>query len=146
MSENFVRVNIRLNLMEIINNKFENLVFDKIKLATSELGYPFLIYLWYDSKNDFISPEILADFIKRWSQNTLYRTVIKSNLIHPKNEFVWFDIVTSKYKNSCNNYRFKYVYLDGDSPGLLEGLDKFQEIIKFCIASKSKKKRQKRND
>ena len=141
---NFLKVNLRLKLDDLVGTKLENDIIDRINYIYEKVNYPFKLYLWIDD-NNMVGSVKLKEFVKEKLGGLPYKTIIKpiENLNY--NDFSWFDLVSNKDKDRDEinlNYRFRYIYYTEEQ--ILKGLEKFESILSFCL--KPKPKRQKRND
>jgi len=134
------RVSLRLYLPDFIQNLDSNI--EELQKLYNENHSAITLYLWYD-ENDTIDLNVLKEFIKTWESKKYFRTIIKSNFTNLSNEFIWFDIIPSKYKNKSSHVRFSFSYFN--SSQLIVGIKHFGEILSFTNSTRPKKV-QKRTD
>ena len=140
----FLKINLRIKLNSFIGTELESRIIDKINCTHKKINHPFKLYLWFDD-DKIISDKKLKEFVEKRLGSLPYKTIIKPLGTLNFNDFAWFDIVSFQDKDNDKikfNYRFRYIYYRNNQ--ILEGLEKFEEVLTFCI--KPKPKRQKRND
>jgi hypothetical protein len=138
---NFLKINLRIKLSKVAGTKLEDKIISKINYIYSKASYPFKLYLWVEGED--LGSDKLKVFIEKKLGVLPYKTIIKSSDSMNSNDFAWFDLVSYEDEDKLSSkYRFKYTYYTDE--GILKGLEKFEEILNFCL--KPKPKRQKRND
>ena len=138
---NFLKINLRIKLSKVAGTKLEDKIISKINYIYSKASYPFKLYLWVEG--DDLGSDKLKVFVEKKLGALPYKTIIKSVDSMNSNDFAWFDLVSYEDEDKLSSkYRFKYIYYTDEN--ILKGLEKFEEILNFCL--KPKPKRQKRND
>ena len=140
----YFNMSLKLKLSEFIDERYQERIVMRVNEIYSSLHYPFKLKLWYDEGE--IKPKELKGFIQKWESALHYKTTIKPTSKENVNDFTWFDITPD---DNINEYttRFKYVYPEGYHwYGILNGLDVFEDVAKFCTTEKPPKRKQKRND
>ena len=140
----YLNMSLKLKLTDFIDDDHQERIIMRINEMYSSLHYSFKLKLWYDEGE--IKPKELKSFIQKWESALQYKTIIKPTAVDMLNDFTWFDITpdtnTAEYQT-----RFRYVYPEGYHwYGILNGLDEFESVAKFCTTEKPPKRKQKRND
>ena len=140
----YLNMSLKLKLSDFIDEEHQERIIMRINKMYSSLHYSFKLKLWYDEGE--IKPKELKSFIQKWESTLQYKTIIKPTAVDMLNDFTWFDITpdtnTAEYQT-----RFRYVYPEGYHwYGILNGLDEFESVAKFCTTEKPPKRKQKRND
>jgi|TARA_B100002003_G_C13825229_1_gene405971 hypothetical protein len=139
---------LRIKLSDFINDPLDHLVIDKINEINSVRT--FKLQLWYDEGE--IKAKDLKSFMKKYESLLHYKTTIRPNRIHDHAQYTWYNIIHKDDKDTTYPCRFQYIYESGwRTGGVLNGLEKFKETLKFIISPKppkqdKPKRKQKRND
>ena len=96
---------VRLKLSDFIDTEYEDGVMESISKVHSELQSLILLHLWYD-EGDNIK---LKKFLMKWEDKLHFKTIVKEGTVISSDEFVFFDILTTKEKQSEWS-RFTYHY------------------------------------
>ena len=142
--DTFLNMSLKLKLSEFIAERYQERIIMRVNEIYKSLHYPFKLKLWYDEGE--VKPKELKSFIQKWESTLQYKTTIKPTSDENVNDFTWFDITPD---DNTNEYitRFKYIYPEGYHwYGILNGLDVFEDVAKFCTTEKPLKRKQKRND
>ena len=129
---------VRLKLSDFIDTEYEDGVMESISKVHSELQSLILLHLWYD-EGDNIK---LKNFLMKWEDKLHFKTIVKEGTAISSDEFVFFDILPTKKKQSEWS-RFTYHY--ENKKNIVNGLKELYNCVKF-ITSDKPNKRQKRND
>jgi len=129
---------VRLKLSDFIDTEYEDDVMESITKVYSELQSLILLHLWYD-EGDTIK---LKNFLMKWEDKLHFKTIVKEGTAISSDEFVFFDILPTKEKQSEWS-RFTYHY--ENKKNIVNGLKELYNCVKF-ITSDKPNKRQKRND
>jgi hypothetical protein len=135
-----VKITLRMNLFDFLNNPHEDAVMKKLDDAHRD-SIKFYLILWYEDGD--ISNKDLKQFLLKYEPRLHFSSTIKVGSEIKVNDFVWFDIISQNYADTSNRIRFQYTY--SNKEGILNGLDEFHKCAKFCTSEKPAK-RQKRND
>ena len=134
------KVSLRLKLSDFINTDIEQEVIKKINNIHKELHTTILLYLWFEEGE--INSKDLKEFLMKWEDKLLFKTIVKQGFYINTSEFIWFDVIPINTPSSPYK-RFEYQY--GESNKILDGLQEFYNVAKFTTSDKPAKK-QKRND
>ena len=134
------KISLRLKLSDFINTDIEQEVIKKINNIHKELHTTILLYLWFEDGE--INSKDLKEFLMKWEDKLLFKTIVKQGFYINTSEFIWFDIIPINTPSSPYK-RFQYQY--SDSNKILDGLQEFYNVAKFTTSDKPAKK-QKRND
>jgi len=129
---------VRLKLSDFIDTEYEDNVMNSISKVHSDLQSLILLHLWYD-EGDNIK---LKNFLMKWEDKLHFKTIVKEGTNVTSDEFVFFDILPIKEKQSEWS-RFTYQYKN--KKNIVNGLKELYDCVKF-ITSDKPNKRQKRND
>jgi len=134
-----VRLSLRMNLADILKN--EEAIIEKLN-EIHKNSVHFFLKLWYEE--DRLKLEQVKEFVMKNEKNLHFKTSIKPDRALRLNDFIWFDIINTKYANESDRIRFQYSYNREES--ILLGLEEFYKCAKFCTSEKPPKRIQKRND
>tara|TARA_R100001377_G_scaffold36570_1_gene20333 strand:- start:222 stop:653 length:432 start_codon:yes stop_codon:yes gene_type:complete len=135
-----VKVILRMNLTDFLNKPYEEEVIKKLEEIYKD-NVKYYLRLWYEDGS--VATKALKKFLLDYESRLHFKTTIKVGNEVKVNDFIWFDIINTKYTDSSNRIRFQYTYSSEEN--ILKGLDEFHKCATFCTSDKPPK-RQKRND
>ena len=135
-----VKVSLRMNLFDFLNQSYEEEVIRKLEDAHSD-SIKYYLTLWYVDGS--ITPKDLKRFLIDYESRLHFKPTIKVGNELKKNDFLWYDIINRKDVDMSDRIRFQYIY--NKKEDILKGLDEFHKCATFCTSEKPPKK-QKRND
>tara|TARA_R100001369_G_C3234856_1_gene152853 strand:- start:127 stop:558 length:432 start_codon:yes stop_codon:yes gene_type:complete len=135
-----VKVILRMNLTDFLNKPYEEEVIKKLEEIYKD-NVKYYLRLWYEDGS--VATKDLKKFLLDYESRLHFKTTIKVGNEVKVNDFIWFDIINTKYTDSSNRIRFQYTYSSEEN--ILKGLDEFHKCATFCTSDKPPK-RQKRND
>ena len=134
-----VRLSLRMNLADILKN--EEAIIEKLNEIHKDSVH-FFLKLWYEE--DRLKLEQVKEFVMKNEKNLHFKTSIKPDRTLGPNDFIWFDIINTKYANESDRIRFQHTY--NREEDILNCLEEFHKCAKFCTSEKPPKRIQKRND
>ena len=134
-----VRLSLRMNLADILKN--EEVTIKKLNSIHKDSVH-FFLKLWYEE--DRLKLEQVKEFVMKNEKNLHFKTSIKPDRTLHVNDFIWFDIINTKYANESDRIRFQHTY--NREEDILNCLEEFYKCAKFCTSEKPPKRVQKRND
>ena len=134
-----MKVNLRMNLSDFLNQPFEESVINKLESVHKD-SIKYYLTLWY--KDGCVEPSQIKKFILDYEDRLHLKTNIKVGGELKANDFIWFDLIKKSDSKYSSRVRFEYQYLNNES--IMDGLEEFHKCAKFCVSEKPRK--QKRND
>jgi len=134
-----VKLSLRMNLADILKN--EEAIIEKLNEIHKDSVH-FFLKLWYEEER--LKLEQIKDFAIKNEDRLHFKTSIKPDRTLSINDFIWFDIINTKYGGETNRIRFEHTYNSEDD--ILNCLEEFHKCAKFCTSEKPPKRIQKRND
>ena len=139
-----VKLSLRMNLADILEN--EKVIMEKLNEIHKNSVHCFL-KLWYEEER--LKLEQIKEFVMKNENKLHFKTSIKPDRSLGANDFIWFDIINTKYGGETNRIRFEHTYSREDE--ILNCLEEFQKCAVFCTSDKppkqdKPKRKQKRND
>tara|TARA_B100001113_G_scaffold181221_1_gene148426 strand:+ start:878 stop:1291 length:414 start_codon:yes stop_codon:yes gene_type:complete len=128
-----------MNLADILKN--EEAIIEKLNEIHKDSVH-FFLKLWYEEER--LKLEQIKDFAIKNEDRLHFKTSIKPDRTLSINDFIWFDIINTKYGGETNRIRFEHTYNSEDD--ILNCLEEFHKCAKFCTSEKPPKRIQKRND
>ena len=134
-----VKLSLRMNLADILKN--EELIMEKLN-EIHKNSVHFFLKLWYEEER--LKLEQIKDFAIKNEDRLHFKTSIKPDRTLSINDFIWFDIINTKYSGESDRIRFQHTY--NREEDILNCLEEFQKCARFCTSEKPPKRIQKRND
>ena len=138
---------LRLNLSYFIGKSYEKEIMDRIN-ETSQRYSGFNVRLFYTEEDNLTSK--LKDFAKKYDGKVNFSIRISSTEYQQINDVCWYQILSKqdydKFKKELPySGRWFYTFEKVSKENLLNGINKFREMLVYISEPKIMKK-QKRND
>ena len=103
-----VKLSLRMNLADILEN--EKVIMEKLN-EIHKNSVHFFLKLWYEEER--LKLEQIKEFVMKNENKLHFKTSIKPDRSLGANDFIWFDIINTKYDESVAPWGFLQEMLNG---------------------------------